>query len=73
MAARKKSKAKKTAPRSGAKPAGKKKQPKRAAAKKPARPAAKSTKAATGGAAPADVVYTDIRRSLHGAILRNLR
>jgi hypothetical protein len=68
MAARKKSK--KTSGKRG-KPAAKR------APAKPARPKAKAKgkarPAAKRGEGDASLVYSDIRRTLHGAILRSLR
>lgn len=65
MAARK-SKGKKPARKSSAAS----RSPKQA---KRARPAVKSARAASAREDAPDVVYTDIRRSMHGAILRHLR
>ena len=68
MAARKKSK--KTSGKR-AKPVAKKKTAKKKAVAKRTRPKARAAASRAGG--DASLVYSDIRRTLHGAILRSLR
>jgi hypothetical protein len=69
--AAKTSKGKKPARKSS--PAARSAKPAKRAAAKPARAAAKPTRTARASEPEGDVVYSDIRRSMHGAILRHLR